>query len=207
MRNSPALKPMKLLLTSAGFLNKEVSDTFLSLFNKPTGQIHIIFIPTASRTEEELKHVEESRQELVNLGITNITTLNLDHKIATDEINSADVIYVCGGNTFYLLQKIRESGLDQLLPNFGGLYVGVSAGSIVVGPNIEVSGPWDENDVNLSDTTGMNIVDFAVVPHYQRKDQTIVENLKNRADYEIMELTDNQAVLVENGERKIIGLP
>ena len=198
---------MKLLLTSAGFLNKEVSDTFLSLLNKPAGQIHIIFIPTASRTEHELRYVEESRQELVDLGITNITTLNLDRKVTAEEINTADAIYVCGGNTFYLLQKIRESGLDQLLPSFGGLYIGVSAGSIVVGPNIEVSGPWDENDVNLPDTTGMKIVNFSVVPHYQRKDQTIVEDLKNRADYEIMELTDNQAVLVENGERKIIGLP
>ena len=198
---------MKLLLTSAGFLNKEVSDTFLSLLNKSTGQIHVVFIPTASRTEHELRYVEESRQELVDLGITNITTLSLDRKVTAEEINSADAIYVCGGNTFYLLQKIRESGLDQLLPSFGGLYVGVSAGSIVVGPNIEVSGPWDENDVNLSDTTGIKIVDFAVVPHYQRKDQAIVENLKSRADYEIMELTDNQAVLVENGERKIIGLP
>jgi len=198
---------MKLLLTSAGFLNKEVSDTFLSLFNKPAGQIHIIFIPTASRTEHELKYVAESRQELVDLGITNITTLNLDRKVTVEEINNADAIYVCGGNTFYLLQKIRESGLDQLLPHFGGLYVGVSAGSIVVGPNIEVSGPWDENDVNLSDTTDMKIVDFAVVPHCQRKDQTIVEDLKNRADYEIMELTDNQAVLVEDDERKIIGQP
>jgi peptidase E len=198
---------MKLLLTSAGFLNKEVSNTFLSLLNKPTGQIHIIFIPTASRTEEELKYVEESRQELVDLGITNIITLNLDRKVTANEIDNTDAIYVCGGNTFYLLQKIRESGLDQLLPSFSGLYVGVSAGSIVVGPNIEVSGPWDENDVNLSNTTGMKIVDFAVVPHYQRKDQTVVKDLKNRADYEIMELTDNQAVLVENGERKIIGLP
>lgn len=198
---------MKLLLTSAGFLNKEVSDTFLSLFNKPAEQIHIIFIPTASRTEHELMYVKESRQGLVDLGITNITTLNLDHKVTAEEINAADAIYVCGGNTFYLLQKIRESGLDQLLPSFDGLYVGVSAGSIVVGPNIEVSGPWDENDVNLSDTTGMKIVDFAVVPHFQRKDQAIVKDLKNRTDYEIMELTDNQAVLVENGEREIIGLP
>ncbi|HLD31775.1 MAG TPA: Type 1 glutamine amidotransferase-like domain-containing protein [Patescibacteria group bacterium] len=198
---------MKLLLTSAGFFNKEVSDTFLSLLDKPTGQIHIIFIPTASRTEHELRYVRESRQELINLGITHITTLNLDHEVAAKEINNADVIYVCGGNTFYLLQKMRESGLDLLLPSFCGLYVGVSAGSIVVGPNVEVSGPWDDNDMNLSDTTGLKIVDFAVIPHYQRKDQAVVADLKNQANYEIMELTDNQAVLVENGEKTIIGLP
>lgn len=53
----------------------------------------------------------------------------------------------------------------------------------------------------------LNIVNFAVVPHYQRKDKTIVKNLKNRVNYEILELTDNQAVLVENGKGKIIGSP
>lgn len=198
---------MKLLLTSAGFLNPEVSDIFLKLLDKPIEQTCIVFIPTASRTEEELEYVDGAKQELVNLGIKDITVLNLDRKVTANEIENADVIYVCGGNTFYLLKKIRESGFDQLLPSYNGLYIGVSAGSIVVGPNIEVAEPWDENDVNLSDTTGMNIVDFAVVPHYQKKDQAIVESLKKRANYKILELTDNQAVLVSNGERKIIGQP
>lgn len=196
---------MPLLLTSAGFLNKEVSDTFIKLLNKPTDQVNVIFIPTASRTKEELRYVDQSRQELIDLGIKNILTLNLDRKVTNDDVKNADVIYVCGGNTFYLLQKIRESGFDQFLQNYNGLYFGVSAGSIVVGPNVEVSEPWDENDVNLLNTTGMNIVNFAVVPHFQIKDHTIVQELKNRADYEILELTDDQAVLVINGKRKIIG--
>lgn len=198
---------MKLLLTSAGFLNREVRDIFLKLIDKPVEQVHLIFIPTASRTEEELKYVVKSRQELADLGINKITTFNLDRQVTINEINNVDIIYVCGGNTFYLLQKIRESGLDQCLPHFKGLYVGVSAGSIVVGPNAEVSGPWDKNDVNLSDTVGMNIVNFAVVPHFQRKDRIIVQELKDRVGYEILPLTDNQAVLVENNERKIIGQP
>jgi len=195
---------MKLLLTSAGFLNPEVKNTFLKLLDKPIDQIHLVFIPTASRTEEELKYVKISRQELASLGIKHITTLNLDRRVTVEDIK-ADVIYVCGGNTFYLLQKIRESGFDTLLPTFDGLYIGVSAGSIVVGPNIEVSGPWDENDVNLSDTTGLNIVNFALIPHYQRKEKEIVEDLRNHADYEIIELTDNQAMLVGDGGRDIIG--
>ena len=198
---------MKLLLTSAGFLNKEVSDIFVKLLGKPAEQVKVIFIPTASRTEEELIYVKKSRQELINLGIKNIVTFNLDKKILKEDVKNADAIYVCGGNTFYLLKKIRESGLDRLLDNYNGLYVGVSAGSIVVGPSIEIAEPWDENDVNLSDKTGMKIVDFAVAVHYQRKDKTIIQKLKNRADYEIVELTDNQAVFIEDGERKIIGLP
>jgi len=85
------------------------------------------------------------------------------------------------------------------------LYVGVSAGSIVVGPNVEVSGPWDENDINLTDTTGMNIVNVALIPHYQRKEKSIVDDLKAKANYEIIKLTDNQAMLAENDKMTMIG--
>ena len=196
---------MIFLLTSAGFINKEISDIFLGLIKKPIGEISVLFIPTASRAKEELAYVNASRQELLDLGVDHLTTLNLDHKLTEEEVLSTDVIYVCGGNTFYLLQKFRESGFDQLLKQFDGLYIGVSAGSIVVGPNVEVAAPWDENDVKLTDTTGLRLVNFAVVPHYQRKDKATVEELINRTDYEILELTDNQAALVISGERKIIG--
>lgn len=195
---------MKLLLTSNGFSNKSITKTFINLFDKPAEKIHLIFIPTASRSDEEMTYVEESRQELIALGINQISTLNLDHEIKKEEIENSDVIYVCGGNTFYLLQKIQESGFGKLLRGYEGIYVGVSAGSIVVGPNIEVSAPWDENDVNLLDTTGLDIVNFAVVPHYQRKDCSIVENLKKQAKYKIVTLTDKQAMLVVNNERKIV---
>lgn len=196
---------MKLLLTSTGFSNKKIAETFLGLFNKSAEKIRLIFIPTASRTKEEMKYVEESRQELIDLGINQIITLNLDHQIKKKEVDNADVIYVCGGNTFYLLKKIHDSGFGNILHGYKGIYIGVSAGSIVVGPNIEVSTPWDENDVNLTDTTGLNIVNFAVIPHYQRKDQSVVEKLKKQAKYDVVTLTDNQAVLVINSERKIIG--
>lgn len=198
---------MKLLLTSAGFLNKEVAKVFVGLFDKPMDQVRLIFIPTASRSKNETTYVNLSRQELMDLGIHHITTMYLDRAVTSEEILGADAIYVCGGNTFYLLQKMRESGLDRILPHFQDVYVGVSAGSIVVGPNVEVSSPWDENDVHLSDTTGLRLVDFAVVPHYQKKDEAIVEQLKKQADYEIMGLTDQQAVLVMNGQRAIVGKP
>lgn len=196
---------MNLLLTSAGFANQEIIDTFLWILSKPIDQINLLFIPTASRSEAELAYVAESRQELADLGVKNIATHNLDRAFTKNDLKNVDVIYVCGGNTFYLLQQLRTSGLDQLLPDFTGTYVGVSAGSIVVGPNVEVSAPWDDNDVDLDDTTGLNIVNFAVIPHFQRKDIEIVQELRDQANYEILELTDNQAVLIKNDERTIIG--
>ncbi len=119
----------KLLLTSAGFQNPETADEFLKLADKTPSEIKVIFIPTASsRTEEELKHVIESKKELADIDIRkeNIKTLDLNHRISYDEVVGFDAIYVCGENTFYLLQKVREACLDKIIKKFvedGGTYV------------------------------------------------------------------------------------
>ena len=76
-------------------------------------------------------------------------------------------MYVCGGNTFKILHKLRETRLDVYITKQveqGALYVGVSAGSIIAGPDIEIAG-WgsegDENEVNLQDLEGFNFTDIA----------------------------------------------
>lgn len=173
----------KLLLTSAGFLNHKIGQKFLDLAGKPASQIKIIFIPTASRTERELKHVKESREELIEIGIRegNIKTLDLNRKISYDEVSDFDVIYVCGGNTFYLLYKVMESGFDKIIKRFvedGGVYVGVSAGSYIVCPTIETA-TWkhaDRNDIGLTDLTALNLVTFLITAHFEPKYKDVVED-------------------------------
>jgi peptidase E len=44
----------KLLLTSAGFENAKIGKEFLRLINNNPATTKVLFIPTASRTEEEL---------------------------------------------------------------------------------------------------------------------------------------------------------
>ena len=199
----------KLLLTSTGLANQNITNQFLQIIDKPVSQIKIIFVPTASRSEEELKYVQESKKELLDLGIlkNNIKTLNLDSSVSFDEVEDFDVIYVCGGNTFYLLKKVRETGFDKVIIEFaktGKLYFGVSAGSILVCPNIDIASPFDENDVNLTDLTGLNLTDVIVSPHYKDEEKTIIGDFKKKSQYEVVPLTDEQALLVIDGETKIV---
>ena len=172
----------KLLLTSAAFTNDEIKNAFKELVAKPTDELNIIFIPTASRTPEELKYVQESKQELLELGVNpeHIQVFQLDHPVTYDDLKNADVVYVCGGNTYYILQKVREFGFDKALKQFiesGKVYFGVSAGSIIVAPSIDIAGigeTGDENDVQLKDTTGLHIVPFVVSPHYVESEKEIL---------------------------------
>ncbi len=199
----------KLLLTSTGLANQNITSQFLQIIDKPVSQIKIIFVPTASRTEEELKYVHESKKELLDLGIpeNNIKTLNLDKPVSIQDVEGFDVVYVCGGNTFYLLKKVRETGFDKVIIEFAKtdkLYFGVSAGSILVCPNIDIASPFDENDVNLTDLTGLNLTDVIVSPHYKDEEKTIIDGFKKKSQYEVVPLTDEQALLVINGETKIV---
>ena len=199
----------KLLLTSTGLANQNITNQFLQIIDKPVSQIKIIFVPTASRTEEELKYVHESKKELLDLGISenNIKTLNLDSPISFEKVEDFDVIYVCGGNTFYLLKKVRETGFDKVIIEFAKtdkLYFGVSAGSILVCPNIDIASPFDENDVNLTDLTGLNLTDVIVSPHYKDEEKLIIDDFKKKSQYEVVPLTDEQALLVIDGETKMV---
>ena len=58
-------------------------------------------------------------------------------------LRGKELVYVEGGNTFYLMKAIRESGFEkvikELLPK-GLIYMSVSAGAYVACPTIEMAG-------------------------------------------------------------------
>lgn len=202
----------KLLLTSAGFENPKIGEEFLKLIDKSASDIKILFIPTAARTKEELFYVDESKEELIGIGIKkeNITNFNLDRELNEDELNKFDVIYVCGGNTFYLLYKIKKSNFgDKIidLVNKGVVYVGASAGSILAGPDIEISGRgdrWDKNDIGIKDLTGLNLTNEIISPHYVDEEKEIINKFKKATNKKVTPLTDNQALLIINNEVKLL---
>jgi peptidase E len=199
----------KLLLTSAGFENPRIGKEFLKLIDNEPSITKVLFIPTASRTEDELFYVEKSRQELLAVGIKeeNILVYNLDYRISYEVLDEISVIYVCGGNTFYLLHKIKEVGFDAVLARLiqnGILYVGASAGSLLACPNINIPDRSDSNDIGINDFNGLNFTDTVIVPHYSNEQRERIEEAKQKTKYPLIPLTDNQALLIINGEIRVI---
>src|SRR3989344_8018960 len=154
----------KLLLTSSGFSNSKIGEEFLKLLDKNPTDVKVLFIPTASEYKlengEEMFYVKESEKELIGLGISkeNIFWLDVKDTPMAGDVQSYDVMYVCGGNTFYLMDKLRKTGFDKKITDFvnsGKVYVGVSAGSVIAGPDISIASPFDPNDVDLKDMKGL----------------------------------------------------
>jgi len=167
---------MKLLLTSGGVTNERIHSALVALLNKPLSGASALVIPTASYAFPGGAHSAwkiisgRAASPLVELGwgrvgvleLTALSSIDRDQWVA--EVEQADALLVGGGDPLYLAYWMRESGLADLLPTLDDtVYVGVSAGSIVMGPCVggDVSGL---SPLNGGDAT-VGIVDFAIFPH------------------------------------------
>jgi len=201
---------MKLLLTSAGLSNQSITAAFLSLLEKPVAEVRLLMV-AFGQTAEERFYIQQSQAEIEGLGIET-TVVNMSEDVDVARLGSFAVIYVCGGNTFAILSNMRVLGLDDYIRSqvsAGACYVGVSAGSIIAGPDIEIAG-WgvdgDVNDVGLSDTTGLGLTTTAVFPHFDMgRNRGEVEAFKNNVSYPVQELTDDHALLVTDSAEVVIG--
>lgn len=192
---------MKLLLTSTGLTNENIKKFFISQFDRLDDKTACVI--TSGRTAEEQVYIDESLKEMSDLGIE-VAEVNIAKNDNFPNLSEFDIYYVCGGNTFYILDRMRKTGIDKILIDAvrnGKFYLGVSAGSIIAGPDIEVSGLGDPNDVSLEDLTGLKLVSYIITPHYNQKEKNIVEEFKEkRKGKPVIELTDDQAIFVEDGK-------
>ena len=167
---------MKLLLTSAGIKNASIHNALLDLLGKPIAEASALCIPTASYAlpggagmawnfisgrEPDCPMCELGWK---SLGVLELTALpSIEEKLWVPVVQQTDVLLVNGGDPLYLCYWMRQSGLADLLPSLGGVYVGLSAGSMVMAPNIgaEFVG-WKPPS---GGDEALGLVDFAMFPH------------------------------------------
>ncbi len=198
------------------FLCSSFKDSY-SLLSDFTGESfkgkRVTFFPTASAVEEVTHYVEAAKEAFHQLGMQ-LETVQIAEQ-STEEITKMmkqnEVIYVSGGNTFYLLQELRKHGLDDVLKeeiNKGKLYIGESAGSIIMAPSIEYISLMDERQKapELSSYQGFNEVSRYPVPHVHNTylgdaAQQILKQYEKTLD--LCPLTDEQALLI-TGEQAVV---
>lgn len=200
----------KLILVSMLY---QVTDLVQTITPELEGKT-VTYIPTAGIAEDVEGMVEEETSTLESLGMT-VDVLEVSSASYDSIVNSLtknDIIFVGGGNTFFLLQELRRSGADQILireVEKGKLYIGESAGSIITCPDIGYCADMDspEKAPDLTDYAGLNLVDFYIVPHIGNAEmgeaaEKAVE--KYSSELELKAITDEQVILVEEGRVEIL---
>jgi dipeptidase E len=100
-----------------------------------------------------------------SMGVLELTALpSIKREYWVPLVQEADVLLVDGGDSLYLCHWMRASGLAGLMPSLPEtVYVGLSAGSMVMTPRI------GEEFVRWTPPTGgdetLGLVDFSIFPH------------------------------------------
>ena len=175
----------------------------------------VAYIPTASLAEEpgDWAALEKQNLEQMGLVVDEVEVSTAPYDAIQRALQKNDLIYIAGGNTFFLLQELRRTGADQLIieeVNKGKLYIGESAGAIVACPDIGYSSIMDDpkKAADLTDYTGLGLVDFYVVPHYQSrefKDSSEQMVQENQAQKKLAIINDHQAIWVWDEGVEILG--
>jgi dipeptidase E len=166
---------MKYLLTSAGIKNPSIHNVLLELLGKPIAESSALCIPTGMYPFPDggkgaydfiagsapSPMCELGWKSLAVLELTALPSVKREHWVAA--VQETDALLVWGGDVLYLSHWMRESGLADLLPSLETVYVGTSAGSMVLTPRVgEEFIYW--NPPNGSDEA-LGIVDFSIFPH------------------------------------------
>ncbi len=229
-KDSKPLDPlgMKLLLTSGGVTNPTIHDALVDMLDKPIAESTALCIPTAMYGHPWVgpgvnawEFISgNSENPMVDLGWKSVGVLELTALPSIDEkrwvplVQETDVLLVSGGDALYLNHWMRQSGLADLLPTLNAVYVGMSAGSMVMAPNIgEEFVGWRPPK---GDDKALGLVDFAMFPHLEHEmlpDNTLANAEKWAAeisgpgyaidDQTAIKVTDGGIEVVSEGQWKL----
>lgn len=208
---------MKLVLCSEGFHTSNTVEACVRLVGKPQGQISIGIINEAYAVEEgDKRWVLDNLNSVASnfsgqIDIVDLLALSIEE--IEERLADKDVIFVVGGDTDYLMSVYQKTGFDKLLPKLleTKVYVGSSAGSMVVGKRISAAAykliygedsKWDiDQYVGLVNLSVMPHLDS---PHFPNRKESLLEAVGS-FEGKVYGLRDDSAVVIDGDGIQTIG--
>ena len=161
---------------------------------------YALFFPTASHDSNP--YFNSFRKTYTSLfdmksdvAILTKGLMTLDH--VAEKIKKADVIYVGGGDTLYLMQVWKETGIDKLVWEAyqrGAILAGLSAGAILWFEDIYTDSLIEGE---FAPYQGLGLLKGAATPHYNRRPE--FDEVMREKGYDLSyAIEDDAAILFED---------
>lgn len=206
----------KLLLTAYGLCSEEIRSAFFKLVPKDFKDLNIGIISTSQpKLKEKHPQMISVKNTFHEIGFKNVEFIDIEFENIL-KLKKYDVIFLNGGYPFYLIYHLKKSGADIILNeliNDGKIVVGLSAGSIALGPDNEMCNYIypEDNTFEVTDLSALNAIDIRIYPHY-KEHCGINPNLEKRIlefelkyNCKVTRLNNNQAILVLDDTVEKIG--
>ena len=178
-----------LAISGGGFSEEDayIDDFLLKLCNK-TKPKKICFIATAS--DESPDYIEKFYQRFQTEEPSHLMIADLNVENIQETVNSFDIVYIGGGNTYYMLNVWRETGFDQVMLKAyesGVIICGISAGAICWFEDC-----YSKRDEAYVEFKGLGILHGSFCPHYNIEARRIAfdywaEKQKDKPMYKLMD--------------------
>lgn len=208
---------MKLFLSSLS-ISENQKECFANLVGKPLADISLALIENAADPYQEgdKGFVFETRENLQSLGIK-LQRIDLSQYInksteLSEVLKNFDVIWIGGGNTYYIRWLMKQSGFDSIIKKIvdaGVVYGGGSAGAIVAGETLKyfdlVDDPKYAPEVMY---TGLGLTNTIFIPHW--KTETIqskleeIKHLYEKDGFGVLAIKDDEVLLIDGDVHKIV---
>ncbi len=135
---------------------------------------------------------------------------------AAEMVAGSDVVVLAGGHVPTERAFFERIGLRELLEDYDGVVIGISAGSMncasIVYAQPELPGEAIDPDYQRF-VPGLGLTDIMILPHYQRERDTIIDGMRlyedvtygDSYDNAFLAIVDGSYVLIENGCAVLFG--
>lgn len=175
-----------------------------------TGEV--LFVPFALYDRDAYASMARERFQKMGYGLKSIHTTT----DAQQAVNSAEAIFIGGGNTFRLLKSLYDTEILEAIRQRvaeGIPYIGSSAGSNVAGPTIKTT--KDMPIVQPPSFDALGLVPFQISPHFldpdpnsthmgETQEERILQFLEEN-DTPVAGLREGAMVRAENGAHILKG--
>lgn len=173
-----------------------------------------LYIPLALPAEIYDSCYEWITGELEDVQLPYIEMVRSGAELTKKNFSDYSVVFIGGGNTYKLLKELKECGAFEQLRTYleqGGVAFGGSAGAIIFGEDLESCNLDDPNEVGLTDTAGMNVLQgVSLLCHFtsrekeedERSKEYLLEISKHRR---VLALPEEVTIFVNDDTIEVIG--
>lgn len=211
---------MRLILNGGG--SDEKIKESLELFAREVNGGKVLYIPLAWANGKMEECINWFRGQVSQFGITDIEQILNPNNLTKQKLKEASGIFIGGGNTYQLLNALKETCAFENLKEYvenGGLVMGGSAGALIFGERIDtclkdelvIKSCNDENKVGLKDTKGFNCINgYSIFPHYKKLPEQYADTQKRvekllKQGYNLVCLPEETSLWINGDQMKVIG--
>lgn len=201
---------MKLFLCGGGSgkLILSALEKFADVIDK---EKQILYVPFAMPEEKYGSCYNWFKSEMDIIGIKSFEMVESSLELSEKDLNIYSAIFIGGGNTYKLLEQLKEHDNFIKIKNYlndGGVIFGGSAGAIIFGKDIDSCLLDDDKPDNYEDTKGFNLLnDYSILCHYDPiyfdKRKEYLEEFFNLN--KVIYLPEELVIYVENDKFSMIG--